>query len=102
VIGGARLPAAVLADERDGKPSFAVGCAKKELGLLKTSQRWREGNPRKGTSIWSNERRTGVKLLCAEERKGKNDYLALRLIREITPQGWKRVGMNDVLEEIQG
>ncbi|PSN70573.1 hypothetical protein BS50DRAFT_597877 [Corynespora cassiicola Philippines] len=101
VVGGARLPAAVLADEREGKTSFAVGCANKELDLLKTSQQWREDNPRKGTSHWYNEKRTGIKLLCAEERRGKDEYLALRPIREITPQGWERVVPDNVLKKIQ-
>lgn len=102
VVGGVRLPAAVLVDERAGKASFAVGCEEKELAFLKTSQQWREDNPRKGTSHWYNEKVTGVKLLCAEERRGKDEYLSLRLIREITPQGWERVGMNDVVERIEG
>lgn len=52
VVGGARLPAAVLADERAVKASFAVGCVEKGLALLKTSQQWREDNPGKSTSHW--------------------------------------------------
>jgi hypothetical protein len=57
--------------------------------------------PKKGYIAWSNEKRAGVKLLYAEERKGKDDYIALRPIREMTGQGWERVGINDVLEEIE-
>jgi hypothetical protein len=99
VIGGVRLPAAVLADEGAGKPSLAVGCVEKELELLKTSQQWREDNPRKSSSHWYNEKLTGSKLLSAEERRGKDAYLSLNLISEITPQGWQKAGLNDVLEK---
>jgi hypothetical protein len=77
-IGGVRLPAAVLVDERAGHPSFAVGCVEKELELLKTSQQWREDNPRKSSSHWYNEKLTGSKLLSAEERRGKDAYLSLK------------------------
>ncbi|ORY18636.1 hypothetical protein BCR34DRAFT_582916 [Clohesyomyces aquaticus] len=99
-VGGARLPAAMLANERAGKSSFAVGWREKELALLKTSQQWRQDNPGKSTSHWYNEKLVGAKLLSAEERRGKHEYLSLRPIREITPHGWQRVGMNDVLEKI--
>jgi hypothetical protein len=101
VVGGVRLPAAVLADLRAGKASFAVGCVENELALLKTSQQWREDNPGKSTSHWYNEKLTGVRLLCAEEREGKEEYLLLRPIWEATPQGLERVGINDVLEKVK-
>lgn len=100
VRGGARLPAAVLADARAGKASFAVGCEEKPLAYLKTSTQWREDNPRKKLRTWVNEESMGVRLVGAEVRRGKDEYLSLEMVKEITPEGWRRVGMNDVLEEI--
>ena len=100
VRGGARLPAVVLADARAGKASFAVGCEEKPLAYLKTSTQWREENPRKKLRTWVNEESMGIKLVGAEVRKGKDEYLSLEMVREVTPEGWRRVGMNDVLEEI--
>jgi hypothetical protein len=100
VRGGARLPAAVLADARAGKASFAVGCEEKLLAYLKTSTQWREDNPRKKLRTWVNEESMGVKLVSAEVRRGKEEYLSLEMVKEITPEGWRRVGLNDVLEEI--
>ncbi|KAE8828331.1 hypothetical protein PTNB73_06788 [Pyrenophora teres f. teres] len=100
VRGGARLPAAVLADARAGKASFAVGCTENPLAYLKTGTQWREENPRKKIRTWVNEEKVGIRLVGAEVRKGKDEYLSLEMVREITPEGWRRVGMNDVLEEI--
>ncbi|XPS72971.1 hypothetical protein M3J09_005126 [Ascochyta lentis] len=100
VRGGARLPAAVLADARAGKASFAVGCEEKPLAYLKTSTQWREDNPRKKLRTWVNEESMGIRLVGAEVRRGKDEYLSLEMVKEITPEGWRRVGMNDVLEEI--
>lgn len=100
VRGGVRLPAAVLADARAGKASFAVGCEEQALAYLKTSAQWREDNPRKKLRTWVNEESTGIRLVGAEVRKGKDEYLSLEMVKEITPEGWKRVGMNDALEEI--
>ena len=37
VRGDARLPAAVLADARIGKPSFAIWCAEKPMAYLQSS-----------------------------------------------------------------
>ncbi|KAH6632977.1 hypothetical protein C7974DRAFT_308788 [Boeremia exigua] len=101
VRGGARLPAAVLADARAGKPSFAVGCEEKPLAYLKTSAQWREDNPKKKLMTWVNEEKTGIRLVDAEVRSGKDEYLSLEQISEITPEGWRRVGMNDMLEKIE-
>ncbi|KAJ4382034.1 hypothetical protein N0V86_002360 [Didymella sp. IMI 355093] len=101
VRGGARLPAAVLADARTGKASFAVGCEEKPLAYLKTSAQWREENPKKALRTWYNERSMGIKLVGAEVRKGKDEYLSLDMVKEITPEGWERVGRNDVLEKIE-
>lgn len=95
VFGGARLPAAVLAEERVGKPSFAVGCVERKLALLKTDQQWRDENPVNTNSVWDRERRLGYSMLRAEERKGKgkgkDGYLSLRLIRESAPTEWQNV-----------
>jgi hypothetical protein len=100
VRGGARLPAAVLADAHSGKASFAVGCEEKPLAYLKTSAQWREDNPRKKLRAWINEENLGIRLVGAEVRKGKDEYLLLEMVKEITPEGWRRVGRNDELEEI--
>jgi hypothetical protein len=97
---GARLPAAVLADARAGKASFAVGCEEKPLAYLKTSTQWRKENPGKKLRTWANEESMGIRLVGAEVRLGKDEYLLLEMVKEITPEGWRRVGMNDVLEEI--
>lgn len=100
VVGGARLPAAILEAERLGQPSFATGCVEAPL-VTKTSQQWREDNPRKGHMLWQNERQTGMRLLEPENRVGKDKYLSLDQIREITPLGWQRVGSNNnTLEKI--
>jgi hypothetical protein len=42
----------------------------------------------------------GIKLVSAEVRKGKDQYLSLQMIKEITPEGWRQLGMNYCLEEI--
>jgi hypothetical protein len=101
VRGGARLPAAVLADARAGKASFAVGCEEKPLAYLKTSSQWRKDNPGKKLRTWVNEESMGIGLVGAKVRIGKDKYLLLEMVQEITPEGWRRVGMNDVLEEIE-
>ncbi len=102
VQGGSRLPAAVLEDARVGRGSFAVGCKEKPLAYLKTSTQWREDNPGKKLMTWINEENMGIRLVSAEVRNGKNEYLSLEMVKELTPKGWKRVGMNDVLEKIGG
>ena len=43
----------------------------------------------------------GLKLLEAEQRCGVEEYLELKPIQEMTPEGWRRVGMNDALERIE-
>lgn len=101
VRGGARLPAAVLADARAGKASFAVGCKENPLAYLKTSTQWREENPKKKLRTWVNEESMGIRLVGAEVRRGKDEYLSLEMVKEITPEGWRRVGMNDALERIE-
>ncbi|KAI2488178.1 F-box domain containing protein [Pyrenophora tritici-repentis] len=100
VPGGARLPAAMLTDARVGKASFAVGCEEKPLEYLKTSTQWREENPGKKIRIWINEENMGIRLVGTEVRKGKDECLSLEMVREITPEGWRRVVIHDVLEEI--
>ncbi|KAF1933049.1 uncharacterized protein M421DRAFT_98195 [Didymella exigua CBS 183.55] len=100
VRGGVRLPAAVLTDAHAGRASFTVGCEENPLAYLKTSVQWREENQWKKLRTWANEERMEVRLVGAEVRKGKDEYLSLEIVREITPDGWRRVGMNDVLEEI--
>lgn len=101
VRGGARLPAAVLADAHAGRASFAVGCVEKPMGWLKKSELWREENPRKKIRTWINEESLGIRLVGAEVRRCE-EYLSLEMVKEITPGGWIRVGMNDVLEKVEG
>ncbi|KAF2998959.1 hypothetical protein E8E13_006976 [Curvularia kusanoi] len=55
VRGGARLPAAVLADARAERPSFAQGCIEAGTRHLKTSAEWRIENPEHLMSTWHNE-----------------------------------------------
>jgi hypothetical protein len=101
IIDGTRLPAVILADRRADKASFAVGCVEKGL-TLQTSPQWREDRT-SSTSHWKNEKVAGMQLLYAEERKGKDEYLVLRPIQEITPPGWKRSlqHLNEYLERIE-
>ncbi|KAF3051002.1 hypothetical protein E8E11_002683 [Didymella keratinophila] len=99
VRGGARLPAAALSDARAGRASFAVGCVEKPMAYLKSSELWREENPRKKIRTWINEESLGMRLVGAEIRSGE-EFLSLEMV-EITPAGWRRVGINDVLEKIE-
>ncbi|KAF2795234.1 hypothetical protein K505DRAFT_324201 [Melanomma pulvis-pyrius CBS 109.77] len=101
VVGGARLPAAILEAERLGKPSFATGCVEAPLTVA-TSEQWRELHPKKVSLHWYNEKQTGVRLVEPEKRVGKDKYLSLAQIQEVTPPGWRRVGNNDLLERIDG
>lgn len=100
VFGGARLPAAVLADAHVGKASFAVGCVEKPLQLLKSSEQWRQENPNKKIMTWVNENNLGIQLVSAEVRGGQDRYLSLDMVEELTSEGWVRVGMNDALEKV--
>lgn len=101
VRGGTRLPAAVLADARAGRASFAVGCVEKPMEWLKKSELWREENPGKKIRTWINEESLGIRLVGAEVRRG-GEFLLLEMVKEITPGGWIRVGMNDVLKKVEG
>ncbi|KAF1996999.1 hypothetical protein P154DRAFT_300386 [Amniculicola lignicola CBS 123094] len=95
VLGGARLPADVLKAEKDGLPSFATGCVESRL-LTKTVEEWVMENPKAAmSSVWRNEELAGTKLVLAEKRNG-DDYLSVRPVKEITPEGWVRTsgGLN--------
>jgi hypothetical protein len=81
--GGARLPAAVLADAHADSATFAVGCKKKPTGYLKSSELWREENPRKRIRTWLNEESLRIKLVGAEVRSGE-EYLSLEMVEEFT------------------
>lgn len=94
VVGGARLPASVLAAEAEGKPSYATGCVEKPL-QVKTSEQWREENPKKGNALWWNERLAGTRLLEVEFRKG-DKYLNTNNVVEGTPDGWMRGEAGDL------
>ncbi|KAF1842545.1 uncharacterized protein K460DRAFT_409948 [Cucurbitaria berberidis CBS 394.84] len=96
VVGGARLPADALQAERRGFPSFATGCVERPVADL--MDQWLEvypGVPKSRT--FRNEQKTGTKLVLAEKRTG-SDFLALRPIKEITPNGWVRTGPDLDLE----
>jgi hypothetical protein len=92
----------VVKDSRDGRPSFTQGCVEKEIEYLKSSDEWRAENPRKKCLTWVNEEKTGVTLMRTVERGGE-EWLSLEMLREDTPEGWRRVdnGLNDQLERIE-
>ena len=100
--GGTRLAREVVENAEKGRPSFAQGCVEKSIEYLKSSEEWKEENPRKSSTSCYNEKLTGVTLMRAVERSG-DDWLSLGLLREDTPAGWRRVdnGMNDVLERAE-
>ncbi|RSM13106.1 hypothetical protein CEP52_002098 [Fusarium oligoseptatum] len=74
---GPKLPAAV-------KP-HATRVSDEELGIL-TEAQWKEMYPRKETILWQNERKTGMRLIDAEEREGSE----MRSAVEMTPEGYVR------------
>jgi hypothetical protein len=53
-----------------------------------STETWKAENPWIGFGLWSNERKTGSRLLHAERRKGSKDTTS---IREKTPAGWLRI-----------
>ncbi|OAL47002.1 hypothetical protein IQ07DRAFT_623858 [Pyrenochaeta sp. DS3sAY3a] len=81
--GGARLPAAVLADALAGKPSFAVGCVEKPLAHTKSGTQWRKDNPTMQLRAWINEEIEGRRKISAVIRRGEDGYLSLERVREI-------------------
>ena len=92
-VGGTRLPAEVLEDERSGRPSFATGCVELPL-VAQTMEQWIvEHSCQPSSNEWRNEQKTGMKLVLAEKRTGKA-YLNRPTIRAITPEGWELA--NDV------
>lgn len=99
--GGVRLPATILANARAGRASFAIGCVEEPSVYLRSSAAWREENPGKKIRTLINEESMGTKLVGAEVRRG-GEYLSLEMVKGITPKGWVRVGMNDVLEKTEG
>ncbi|KAL1858933.1 hypothetical protein Daus18300_009803 [Diaporthe australafricana] len=101
VSGGVRLPRSVMEDKRAGRPSFAVGCVPEPMPLLKTAEQWRQDNPKKMTYVWRNEAITGEKLVEAEKRMGRDEYLSLQPVLERTPVGWCRGYRNESLERVQ-
>jgi hypothetical protein len=76
---GLRLPAMLFAGE---EPAYTSN----ELHLL-TVEAWRQLNPRRSCSLWSNERKTGLRLVEASILDG---LIERPIIREATPDGWVR------------
>jgi hypothetical protein len=96
MVGGARLPAALLVQK--DKRTFTSMCIE-ENPQIRASSNWREEHPRKMCLLWLNERITGMRLLEAERRDGPN-FLSQSPIIEKTPQGWRRTGFqSDELEQ---
>jgi hypothetical protein len=86
---GARLPAEVLDAERDNLPSFATGCVESRLST-QTGKEWAAEHANMAFStVWRNEEAVGERLVCAEKRAADN-YLSVRSIKEVTPEGWVR------------
>ncbi|UPK89829.1 hypothetical protein LCI18_000764 [Fusarium solani-melongenae] len=74
---GPKLPAAVN--------PHATRVSDEELGIL-TEAQWKERYPRKATVLWLNEKKTGRRLIDAEEREGSE----MRSAVEMTPEGYVR------------
>ena len=100
VVGRGRLPASVIEAEAEGKTSYAIGCVEEPLAM-KTSEQWREDNPKKGAFHWFNERLVRMRLFEAEVRNGER-YLSRDPIVEITPEGWVRGEFGDTIERVEG
>lgn len=105
LAGGARLPRGIInangsAYDNDrwvgGPLSFLAemcggwGGVMADSPGLRTPEQWRRTNPRKMTHHWLSEEATGMRLFSAEKRVGDGEYLSLRPIVEITPEGWER------------
>ncbi len=90
VVGGGRLPAEILDAEERGLPCFATGCIERPItNLMKQWLELHSGIPKSRT--FCNEKKTGMRLALAEKRTGHH-FLALRPVKEITPDGWIRTG----------
>jgi hypothetical protein len=76
---GLGLPAMLFAGEESAYTS-------NELHLL-TVEAWTQLNPRRSCSLWSNERKTGLRLIEASILDG---LIERPIIREATPDGWVR------------
>ena len=63
------------------------GAASNEATIW-TEKQWRETYPRNWSTLWRNERLTGMRLIGAERRQDAE----LKRLVELTPKGWKRVG----------
>ncbi|WAO88720.1 F-box domain-containing protein [Fusarium falciforme] len=74
---GPKLPAAV--------DPHATRVSDEELGIL-TEAQWKERYPRKASILWLNEKKTGMRLIDAEEREGSE----MRSAAEMTPEGYVR------------
>lgn len=101
---GARLPRPVMVGDRSpsliNELSGGLASVQPDEPPLKTPEQWRHDNPKKMSYHWRNEQITGVKLIKAERRVGKDAYLSLAPVTEITPSGWQRGFRNESLEPI--
>lgn len=77
---GYRLPAQML-----GTTEFSLHAVKRMP--IQSTREWKVKYPMIGCGLWSNERRTGSRLLQAEGREGLKDVTP---IREKTPVGFHR------------
>lgn len=92
---GTRLPAYVVNAEKKGLPSFATGCIERPAADL-TEQYYDVQPGMSLTRTYRDEAQTGLKLVLAEKRTG-HDFLALRPVKVITPEGWVRTGRDQIL-----
>jgi hypothetical protein len=80
LVGGARLPAALVAED---SVAFTT-----EPIPIRSSTEWKLEWPRKSCQLWSNEGFSGVRLLDAEKREGPDMYLSREPVVERTPPGF--------------
>ncbi|KAJ3544741.1 hypothetical protein NM208_g2896 [Fusarium decemcellulare] len=68
-------------------------------GYFRTSQEWRQPPPEVSAPHWTKEEMTGMRVIGAEKRIG-DDYLSLRHVVEVSPDGWTRGDQEKLLGQV--
>ncbi|KAK7398456.1 hypothetical protein QQX98_012164 [Neonectria punicea] len=101
LVNGARLLREILTssyETSDMTFSSRIGALAEmcggSIGLVMT--KWRTVQEVRQVSnvssrAWLNEDLVGLRLIGAERRVGKDEYLSFKSLREMVPEGWKRV-----------
>ncbi|KAF4451938.1 F-box domain containing [Fusarium albosuccineum] len=110
LLGGARLPTEVIMSPANenygGQASFVAeicgglaGLQPPEEGYFRTSKEWRQPPPEVSAPHWTKEEMTGMQVIGAEKRIG-DDYLSLRHVVEVNPDGWTRGDQDKLLGRV--